>query len=251
MASGEAGICRVICFSPQHDLTIARMSLQALGKVVDVWTAQYIELGNVGFINHVQIFENRGAMMGCSNPHPHCQVWANQTLPNEPAKEQAAQFQYMTRHGRCLLCDYLELERQSGERIIFENEAFVALVPFWAVWPFEALVVAKQHAGCLAELDSAQRRGLADVLKRITTRYDNLFETEFPYSMGFHQKPTDGEAHPEWHMHLHFFPPLLRSATVRKYMVGYELLGAPQRDITAESAAARMRETSEVHYLEP
>jgi len=250
VAKSEAGICRVICFSPRHDLTIARMSVEDVTTVVDAWSDQYTELGQLPFINHVQIFENRGATMGASNPHPHCQVWANETIPNEPAKEQAAQGKYRDERGRCLLCDYVELEKKSGERVVLENEDFLAVAPFWALWPFETLVLAKDHVGSLADLGSARRRKLAEILKQLTTRYDNLFESSFPYSMGFHQKPTDGEAHEEWHLHAHFLPPLLRSATIRKYMVGYELLGAPQRDITPESAAERIRETPEVHYLE-
>jgi UDPglucose--hexose-1-phosphate uridylyltransferase len=202
-------------------------------------------LGEIPFINYVQIFENRGAIMGASNPHPHCQIWANASLPNEPAKEQSAQIEYRSAHDSCLLCDYLALERQRSERIIFENQYFSALVPFWAVWPFESLVLPKRHLGTLVELSNEEREALADVLKRLTARYDRLFEVSFPYSMGFHQRPTDSQSHPEWHLHAHFFPPLLRSATVRKFMVGYEILGSPQRDITPEAAAARLREMSD------
>jgi UDPglucose--hexose-1-phosphate uridylyltransferase len=202
------------------------------------------------WIRYVQIFENRGAMMGCSNPHPHCQVWANQTIPTEPAKELSAQLQYRENHGSCMLCDYLALEQNSGERIVCANEWFAAIVPFWAVWPFEIILIPTQHVASMEQLTAEQRSGLADILKRLTTRYDNLFETAFPYSMGFHQRPTDGDAHHEWHLHAHFYPPLLRSATVRKFMVGYEMLAAPQRDITPESAASRLRDVGEVHYLD-
>lgn len=250
VAESEAGICRVICFSPRHDLTIARMDRADIKGVVDVWAEQYVELGGIPFINYVQIFENRGATMGCSNPHPHCQIWANQTVPNEPAKEQASLLEYRQRQGSCLFCDYVAMERKCGERIVCENEWFVALVPFWAVWPFETVVVTKQHAGSLNGLDGSHRSALADILKRLTTRYDNLFETSFPYSMGLHQSPTDGQSHDEWHLHAHFYPPLLRSATVRKFMVGYEMMAAPQRDITPESAAARLRGVGEMHYLD-
>jgi UDPglucose--hexose-1-phosphate uridylyltransferase len=245
VARNEAGICRVVCFSPRHDLTIARMSLEELRPVIDLWVEQLRELGSHEFINYVQVFENRGAMMGASNPHPHCQIWASASLPNEPAKEQSAQQEYQTARHSCLLCDYLSLERQRGERIVFENQHFTVLVPFWAVWPFETLVVARGHIGAFTELTGDQKEALADTLKRLTTRYDHLFEISFPYSMGFHQRPTDGEPHGEWHLHAHFYPPLLRSATVRKFMVGYEMLGTPQRDITAESAAARLREMKE------
>lgn len=245
VARSEAGICRVVCFSPRHDLTVARMNAPELRRVVDLWAEQYRELGEISFINYVQIFENRGAIMGASNPHPHCQIWANASLPNEPAKEQSAQIEYRSAHDSCLLCDYLALERQRSERIIFENQYFSALVPFWAVWPFESLVLPKRHLGTLVELSNEERDALADVLKRLTARYDRLFEVSFPYSMGFHQRPTDSQSHPEWHLHAHFFPPLLRSATVRKFMVGYEMLGSPQRDITPEIAAARLREMND------
>jgi UDPglucose--hexose-1-phosphate uridylyltransferase len=245
VAETEPGVCRVVCFSPRHDLTMAKMSAAELGNVVDTWIAQYEELGKLPFINYVSIFENRGEMMGCSNPHPHCQIWSNRTLPNEAAKEQASQLAYAKEKGSCLLCDYLALELESGSRTVCENESFAVLVPFWAIWPFETMVVAKRHWTGMDQLDDAGRNGLADILGRITRRYDNLFATPFPYSLGFHQRPTDGAPHPEWHLHAHFLPPLLRSATIRKFMVGYELLGTPQRDITPEAAAARLRELSE------
>lgn len=250
VAEPETGVCRVICFTPRHDLTLARMSLEEIGRVIDVWTAQTVELGARDDIAAVQVFENRGAMMGASNPHPHCQVWATSSLPNEMVKETAGQARYREAHGSCLLYDYLKLEGDAGERIVFENDHFVALVPFWAIWPFETMILPRRHAGSLDELTDGERAALADALSRITIRYDNLFKTPFPYSMGFHQKPTDGEPHPEWQMHLHFYPPLLRSATVRKFMVGFELLGTPQRDISPEAAAARLRELPELHYLD-
>ena len=241
IASGEPGICRVVCFSPRHDLTVANMPPDDIRTVVDVWTEQYLELGAKPFINWVQIFENRGAMMGASNPHPHCQIWSTSALPNEPAKEQTSLDQFRRERGSCLLCDYVAVEREAGERIIFEDESFVALVPFWAVWPFEVLIVSRRHATGLDDLTAAERDSLALTMKRITTRYDNLFDVSFPYTMGFHQRPTDGQSHPEWHLHAHYYPPLLRSATVRKFMVGFEMLGTPQRDITPETAAERLR----------
>ena len=188
-------------------------------------------------------------MMGASNPHPHCQIWANESLPNEMVKEQANQLAFLERHASCLLCDYLKIESQAGDRVVCENEHFAVVVPFWAVWPFETLVISKSHVSSIEGLDTSQRTALADILKRITTRYDNLFQVSFPYTMGFHQQPTDNSAHPEWHLHAHFYPPLLRSATVRKFMVGYEMLASPQRDITAESAAERLRSLSEERYL--
>jgi UDPglucose--hexose-1-phosphate uridylyltransferase len=249
VAESEAGICKVVCFSPRHDLTSARMSAKETAAVIDVWMQMHQELGAQPGIRYVQIFENRGETMGCSNPHPHCQVWATETIPNEPAKEQLHQAEYWKEHGRCLLCDYVKSELADDARVVCQNEGFVALVPFWAVWPFETLIVSKTHLRDFSGVEGSQVL-LADILKRLTTRYDNLFEISFPYSMGFHQAPTDGEPHPEWHLHAHFFPPLLRSATVRKFMVGYEMLATPQRDITPEAAATRLRELSEVHYLE-
>ncbi len=250
VAKGESGVCRVICFSPRHDLTVARMELADIRKVIDVWAEQYSELGALPAINYVQIFENRGAVMGCSNPHPHCQIWSNHTPPNEIAKEQTSQEEYFARHGTTLLSDYLKLEEEAKDRIVVENDHFVVLAPFWAVWPFETMLVSRRPATGFDQFSSEERDALADVMRRITTRYDNLFEVSFPYSMGFHQRPTDGEKHEEWHFHAHYYPPLLRSATVKKFMVGYEMLATPQRDITAEAAAARMREVSERRFLE-
>jgi UDPglucose--hexose-1-phosphate uridylyltransferase len=243
VARVERGICRVVCFSPRHDLTIPRMRQDEVRRVVEVWTQQYKELGRVPWVKHVQIFENRGALMGASNPHPHCQIWANGELPNIPVREQAAMRAFLAGNGKCLLCEYLRLEIEDGERIVCENESFVALVPYWAVWPFETMILSRRHTASLAELDGKEQTALADILRRLTIRYDNLFETAFPYSMGFHQEPTDGESHSEFHFHAHYFPPLLRSATVQKFMVGYELLAGPQRDITAEGAAARLMAT--------
>jgi UDPglucose--hexose-1-phosphate uridylyltransferase len=245
VARTERGNCRVVCFSPRHDLTLAKMSDAELRAVVDVWTEQYQLLGGENGINSVLIFENRGAMMGASNPHPHGQIWANAALPNEPAKEQESFAAYQRQHGSCLLCEYLKIEKETKERVVCENDEFAAVVPFWAVWPFETMVISKRHAGSLEQFSESGRDALADILHRVTARYDNLFETSFPYSMGFHQRPTDGDPHDEWHFHGHFYPPLLRSAVVRKFMVGYELLGAPQRDITPEEAAGRLREAGE------
>ncbi len=240
-AEAERGICRVVCFSPRHDLTLAQMSQADVRRVVEVWAEQYRELGEIDWVQSVLIFENRGAMMGASNPHPHGQIWANEQLPNEMGKELATQTAYWHEHNRCLLCDYLALELAAGERIVCANETWVALVPFWAVWPFETLVLPRSHTGALPDLDEAGREGLAAILRELTARYDRLFNVTFPYSMGFHQRPTDGLAHDGWHLHAHFYPPLLRSATVRKFMVGYEMLGQPQRDLTPEQAAERLR----------
>ncbi len=247
-AEPARGLCKVLCFHPNHSLTLALMARAEIRAVVDAWTRECQEAGGLPWVEYVQIFENRGAAMGASNPHPHCQVWFTGFLPEEPAAETAAQSEYLARTGRCLLCDYLETERGTGERVVFENEHFTALVPWWAVWPFEVLLVSRRHAGALPQFTGAERDGLADVLKRLTTRYDNLFETSFPYTMGFHQKPAMEKDYPEWHFHAHFYPPLLRSATVSKFMVGFEMLGMPQRDITPESAAARLRACSEQHF---
>ncbi len=250
IAQSERGTARVVCFSPRHDLTFSRMDLKTIRRVVDEWAHQYLELGAQSFVNNVQIFENRGAMMGASNPHPHGQIWASESVPNEVLKEQTAQAKFLGEKGECLLCAYVKLEQAKQERIVFENDHFVALVPFWAIHPFEVMLVGKRHHGSLDELLNEERDSLADAIRRLTVRYDNLFDVPFPYSMGFHQKPTDGAAHPEWHVHAHFYPPLLRSATIRKFMVGFELLASPQRDITPEQAAARIREQPETFRAE-
>lgn len=249
VAATERGLCKVVCFSPRHDLTLSRMKVEEIHRVVEVWSEEYRAIGSRADINYVQIFENRGEMMGCSNPHPHCQIWANETVPNEPAKEQNAFLEYRQRNGSCLLCDYVRFEAAEKERLVCENDNFLAVVPFWAVWPFETLVISKEHITDIASLHSAVMTDLAEILRRLTIRYDNLFDISFPYSMGFHQRPTDQSEHAEWHFHAHFYPPLLRSATVRKFMVGYEMLASPQRDITPESAAERLRTLPKTHYL--
>jgi UDPglucose--hexose-1-phosphate uridylyltransferase len=241
MAESEPGICRVVCFSPRHNLTIANMEPADLRAVVDTWVEQYQELGARPEINYVQIFENRGAMMGASNPHPHCQIWSSHALPNEISREQASLLAWREQRGTCLLCEYTRLELAGGERVVEENDDFAGVVPFWAVWPFETMLVAKRHCASIDGLTGRERDGLADILKRMTARYDRLFDVGFPYSMGFHQSPTDGAPHDEHHLHLHFYPPLLRSATVRKFLVGYEMLATPQRDITPEAAAQQLR----------
>ena len=250
LAESEPGSCKVVCFSPRHDLTLARMTVAEITNVVDVWAEQYTEMGSSPLINYVEIFENRGEIMGCSNPHPHGQIWANQTVPNEPRKEQESQILYGEKYGECLLCEYLQLEAKAGVRVVVENAQFAVVIPFWAVWPFEVLLLSKRHIRDVASLDTVERNSLADILKQITTRYDNLFEISFPYSMGFHPAPSDGEAHPEWHLHGHFYPPLLRSSTIRKFMVGYEMLAGPQRDITPEVATATLKGLPGIHYAD-
>jgi len=249
-AESEQGFCKVICFSPRHDLTIPEMPVEDIRKVVDLWCKEYKEIGSLNYINYVQIFENKGDIMGCSNPHPHGQIWAQYSIPDEPAKEMTMQKAYFKKHGRSLLADYLAEEEKSGERIVDSNEHFVALIPFWAVWPYEAMILSRRHVQNLNQLTEAEKTALADIYKKLTIRYDNLFEVSFPYSAGLHQSPTDGEEHPEWHLHMHFYPPLLRSATVKKFMVGYEMLANPQRDITPEQSAEKLRQLPGKHYLD-
>ena len=240
------GEARVICFSPRHDLTLAEMSPTEIGRVVDLWAEQTQELGQR--FSWVQVFENRGDLMGSSNPHPHGQIWATDSLGTIAAREETQQRIYFQRNGRALLLDYINQERQRGERSVVENDHWLALVPYWAVWPFETLLLPKAPVPRLPDLDRAQRRDLADILRRLLTKYDNLFEVSFPYSMGWHGAPFNGETGRHWQLHAHFYPPLLRSATVKKFMVGYEMLAEPQRDITAEQAAARLQAVSDVHY---
>jgi UDPglucose--hexose-1-phosphate uridylyltransferase len=244
-AETELGVCRVICFDPRHDLTLATMEPEAIRRVIDIWIAQEAELGARKDITYVQIFENRGAIMGTSNLHPHGQIWATEHIPNEPARELAAQTEHFRRYGKPLLQAYLDLELRQAERIVIEGEHWIALVPFWAVWPFELLLLPRNPVATLNSLPTPLRDDLAVILKRVTAGYDRVFDAPFPYSMGFHPAPCDGEAHPEWQLHVHFYPPLLRSASVRKFMVGFELLGSSQRDITPEQAAARLRTVME------
>ncbi|MBK8432351.1 MAG: UDP-glucose--hexose-1-phosphate uridylyltransferase [Chloroflexi bacterium] len=240
------GECKVICFSPRHDLTLPEMDTADIRHVVRVWAEQTAELGQI--YRWVQVFENKGAVMGCSNPHPHGQIWAMSELPNEPAQEDSQQAAYWAAHGRPLLLDYVELELQQAERVVVENEHWAAVVPYWAIWPFEILLLPRRHVLRLPDLTEAEQEALADILKRLLTRYDNLFETSFPYSMGWHGAPFTAEPTDHWQLHAHFYPPLLRSATVKKFMVGFEMLGEAQRDLTAEQAATRLREQSEIHY---
>ncbi len=241
IAEPESGRCRVICFDPDHSLTLSQMPLDAILRVVEAWQHETRSFAADPTTRYVQIFENRGAMMGSSNPHPHCQLWATAHIPDIPAAESAAQLDYLNTHQRTLLADYLAQELAANQRIVIQNDHFVALVPFWAVWPFETLILPRQPLSSFIDFTPAQSAGLADILKRLTTLYNAVFDTPFPYTMGFHQRPTDGEPHPEWTFHAHFYPPLLRSAEIRKFMVGFEMLGMPQRDITAETAAETLR----------
>lgn len=249
-AQNEAGRCRVVCFTPRHDLTLSRMSVNEIKAVVDTWCEEYTNLAGERNVRAIQIFENRGAMMGCSNPHPHGQIWANESVPDELAKEAATQKAYFQKHGSGLLADYLTLEFEKRERLVCFNDDFAAVVPFWAIWPYETLIISRRSVSNLIELGETERHGLAQILQQITIRYDNLFKTTFPYTMGFHQRPVDHSSYPGFHLHAHFYPPLLRSATVKKFMVGYELLAMPQRDVTPEFAAQHLREVPATHYLD-
>jgi UDPglucose--hexose-1-phosphate uridylyltransferase len=240
-AEPEPGICRVVCFSPRHDLSVPEMSQAEVEAVVDAWKDQVADLAGRSFISYVQVFENKGAMMGASNPHPHSQIWASAHVPTEVAKELASQEDYRSTHGSCLLCDYLAEERADGRRLVTANAHFAALVPFWATWPFELIVIPGRHVAGFGQLGPDERAGLADILRRVSARYDRLFDVSFPYSMGFHQAPARHPPGQGTHFHAHYYPPLLRSATVRKFMVGYEMLGMPQRDLTPEQAAERLR----------
>ena len=234
------GTCRVICYSPRHDLTLRQMAVMDIRKIVDVWADQIDELGKL--YRWVQIFENKGALMGCSNPHPHGQVWASDRLPNEPLKENRNQLQYFSKNHKPFLIDYLVLEQQQEERIVVENDSWIILVPFWAIWPFETIMMPKRHVLMITELSNKERNDLAAIMKKLLIKYDLLFDTRFPYSMGWHGAPNDEADYVHWQLHAHFYPPLLRSATVKKFIVGYELLAEVQRDITAEYAAETLRE---------
>jgi UDPglucose--hexose-1-phosphate uridylyltransferase len=241
-AKSETGICKVICFSPDHSKSLAEMAVEDIKKVVHAWQKEYTELGEIEGINYVQIFENKGAVMGCSNPHPHGQIWSQSTLPNEVEKKDIHQKDYFLKTNTSLLGNYLQQELAVKERIIFENDDFVVLIPFWAIWPFEAMIAPKKQQKDILELSDTEAKNYAEAISVITKSYDKLFNTSFPYSSGIHQAPTNGEENTHWHWHMNFYPPLLRSATVKKFMVGYEMFGSPQRDITAEIAAKRLRD---------
>lgn len=248
VASSEKGLCKVISFSPKHNLTLPELTLPEITSVVELWQKEFNELSANEWIKYIQIFENKGEIMGCSNPHPHGQIWAQSSIPQEIVKETENQKNYYAVHRQSLLSAYLKLELKKQERVLFENEHFVVLVPFWAVWPYETMIISKRHVTGINFFTPAEIAALADALKKLTTKYDNLFETSFPYSAGMHQAPVNSGEHPEWHWHMHFYPPLLRSATVKKFMVGYELLANAQRDITPEYAAKQLKELSTEHY---
>jgi len=250
IANSESGVCKVICFSPRHDLTLPQMKVDDIEKVIELWQEEFTTIASNPSIKYIQIFENKGEIMGCSNPHPHGQIWSSSSVPLELSKETTQQKKYFDKHHKSLLSAYLELELKKKERIVLENEAFVALVPFWATWPYEIMIVSKRHIQTITQLNEAEKKLFAAMLKELTAKYDNLFRVSFPYSAGIHQAPVNDGNHDEWHLHMHFYPPLLRSATVKKFMVGYEMLANPQRDITAEFAAEKLRSLSTIHYTE-
>lgn len=242
VAATEQGRCQVVCFSPRHDQTLADLSVDQISKVISTWRDEYISLGDDPTINHVQIFENKGEAMGCSNPHPHGQIWAQSSIPNKPRKELARMQDYFERNVSPLLIDYVNLEIERNERVIACNAQFAAVVPFWATWPFEALVVPRRQIESLKDMDTKDITGLAEILQTLTRAYDRLFDVSFPYSAGIHQAPTDGQDYAHCTLHMHFYPPLLRSAKIKKFMVGYEMTGEAQRDLTPEMAAKRLRD---------
>jgi UDPglucose--hexose-1-phosphate uridylyltransferase len=247
-AKSERGISKVVCFSPNHNLTLPELSIANIENVIEAWQTQYALLGSIDYINYVQIFENKGSVMGCSNPHPHGQIWAQSSLPTQVEKTHKSLGDYFNKNNTNLLLDYLNEELKLKERIFIENESFVALVPFWAIWPFETMIVPKRHVAKITDLTEIEKTAFATILKQLTIKYDNLFNTSFPYSSGIHQAPTNGDFNLEWQLHMHFYPPLLRSATVKKFMVGYEMMGESQRDITPEKSAAVLKALPEIHY---
>jgi UDPglucose--hexose-1-phosphate uridylyltransferase len=234
-AESVSGTCRVVCFSPRHDLTLASMDLPEIKKVIDIWSAQVTELSKD--YAWVQIFENRGEMMGCSNHHPHCQIWASGDVPNEAVKEDKMQREYLQKHNKIMLQEYVELEIEQQKRVILHNDHWLVVIPFWAIWPFEILLIPKRHIKHLPGLNNEEKNALADIIKQLITKYNKLFNTPFPYSMGWH-----GDFSEHWQLHAHYYPPLLRSATIKKFMAGYELLAEAARDLTPEIAAQKLRE---------
>lgn len=240
-ASNVRGICRVICFSPRHDLTLSHLPEDSIFQVWRALQQEFLDLAKHPWIKYVQVFENKGAVMGCSNPHPHGQIWAGDFVPSLVERETQSQQLFYEKHRRTLLSVYLEWELEQQERLLLENASFAVVVPFWAMWPFETLLIPKRPTSYLSELQEHELKDFAAITKRLSIIYDKLFDTSFPYSAGIHQAPINLEDYPYWHWHMHFYPPLLRSATVKKFMVGYEMLGEPQRDITPETAAERLR----------
>ena len=241
IAKSERGICRVICFSPKHNASLPDLSVDEINELISLWQDEFIQLSQNKWIKYIQIFENKGEIMGCSNPHPHGQIWSSDDIPGEIEKETKQQANYFIQHNKSLLSDYLLLELKLNERIVYENDDFAVVVPYWAVWPFETMIISKRQVQDITQFNSKEKLALADAIKQLTTCYDALFQISFPYSAGMHQQPVNDGKHQEWHWHMHFYPPLLRSATVKKFMVGYEMLANPQRDITPEWTAEKLK----------
>lgn len=250
IAKPERGLCKVIIFSPDHSKTLPVMEKEEIVNVIETWCNDYKEISKLDFIKNIQIFENKGAIMGCSNPHPHCQIWATEEIPQELLSELKSSKDYFDKKKKCLLCSYLKMELEKKERIISKNDNFVVLVPYWAVWPFETMILPLFHCSQLIEMTKEQKEDFASIIKEITTRYDNIFNVSFPYSMGIHQSPVKDVKSESFHLHVHFYPPLLRSSSIKKFFVGYEMLGEPQRDITPEKAAKIIQEVSSIHFSE-
>ena len=241
----EQGICRVICFSPNHSKSLSNMKADQIEKVVELWKGQYEELSQYSEINYVQIFENKGAVMGCSNPHPHGQIWSQSSIPDEVHKKDKQQANYFLKHNESLLSNYIRQELSTNERVVFENTNFVIVVPFWAVWPYETMIIPKEHQTHIGEMSDEQTKSFAEVISKITKLYDAVFNCSFPYSSGIHQAPTDQKNREHWHWHMSFYPPLLRSASIKKFMVGYEMFANPQRDITPETVALHLKKLNQ------
>lgn len=241
-AFSQKGICKVICFSESHNRPLSMMDINEIKIVVDTWQNEYHEISKLPWVRYIQIFENKGEIMGCSNPHPHGQIWALNDIPQEIVKETKSQKDYFLKYSRSLLLDYLDLELEKEERVVFSNQSFSVIVPFWAVWPFETIIISKKHVHSILEFNEEEKFHLSMVVKRLTQVYDKLFNCSFPYSAGMHQTPVNGEVNVEWHWHMHFYPPLLRNSQIKKFMVGYEMLANPQRDITPEFAASQLRD---------
>lgn len=250
VSKSETGICKVICFSPNHSLTLPLMNQDEIQKVIQLWKDEFDLLSTNKLIKYIQIFENKGEIMGCSNPHPHGQIWASSSVPTELLKETEQQEKYFQQHQQTLLSAYLDIELQQQERIVIENEHFVALVPYWAVWPYETMIISKRPIQQIIQFTEDENAAFASIIKELTIKYDNLFEVSFPYSAGMHQMPVNDQDYKGWHWHMHFYPPLLRSATVKKFMVGYEMLANPQRDLTPEQVALTLKNSSSIHYGE-
>jgi len=248
VAKNERGICKVVSFNENHNLSLPELSLSEIANIVDVWQFEFNAIAENKWIRYIQIFENKGEIMGCSNPHPHGQIWASSEIPTEIVKENAQQKNYYAINRKSLLSDYISLELEKKDRVVYKNEHFVVLVPFWAFWPYETMIISKRHVHSIKYFTTTEKVNLADAIKVLTAKYDNLFETSFPYSAGMHQAPVNDGEHLEWHWHMHFYPPLLRSSTVKKFMAGYELLANQQREITPECVANQLRNLSNEHY---